>query len=98
MYLRVEENPNCEAVEGRVFMERGEPPRRVMAVLRQCQEKEVWCSVTALGVDAVEQPAWGRRVEDSGEGTCYLVYGGAWGLRLKDPGCSDPWSLEDPHQ
>jgi hypothetical protein len=39
-----------------------------------------------------------RKVEDSGEGICYLVYGGAWGLRLKEASSQEEWSLEDNSQ
>jgi len=52
----------------------------------------------ALEPGVQPSPAMARKVDDSGEGTCYLVYGGRWGLRLKDPRCQDPWSLDDPHQ
>ena len=37
-------------------------------------------------------------MEDSGEGACYLVIGGEWGLRLKPPESSEPWDLDHPAQ
>ena len=33
-------------------------------------------------------------VEDSGEGMCYLVVGGEWGLRLKTGEDDGPWGLD----
>lgn len=81
MYLQFEDNPNCGFVEDRVLKHQGEP-QRVEAVLRRVEGVETWCGV--LGVDAGGKsvPAFAVKVEDSGEGTCWLVYGGRWGLRL----------------
>jgi hypothetical protein len=97
MFLRFEENPNTGFVDDRVFQERSDP-KMVTHVLRVRQGKEVWCPITGLESAAQPRPALARKVEDSGEGMCYLVYGYSWGLRLKDPDCSDPWTLDDPHQ
>jgi hypothetical protein len=97
MFLSTDENPNCGVMEPRVFQERSEP-RSVAQVLRQRGDKEVWCDIVALKADGNPATAQARKVDDSGEGTCYLVYGDRWGIRLKDPHCQDPWSLEDPHQ
>ncbi len=97
MFLRFEENPNTGFVDDRVFQERSES-KPITQVLRMRGGREVWCSVTGLDAKGKPIPAFARKVEDSGEGMCYLVYGGSWGLRLKDPSCSDAWSLEDSHQ
>jgi len=97
MFLRFEENPNCGFIDDRVFSERTEP-RAVSAVLRVRQGQEDWCPVVAMDKESQTRPALARKVEDSGEGICWLVYGGVWGLRLKDSTCQDLWSLEDPHQ
>jgi hypothetical protein len=37
-------------------------------------------------------------VEDSGVGVAYLVFGGAWGIRLCPVDRARPWSLDDPDQ
>src|SRR5258708_220325 len=97
MFLRFEENPNCGFVDDRVFTERSDA-QPVSHVLRRREGQEVWCPVTGLATAGGFLPALARKVEDSGEGICYLVYGGAWGIRLKDPTCRDPWTMEDPHQ
>jgi hypothetical protein len=89
MLIRTElDNPNCEWVDGRVFQEQG-TPRPVRQALRRRGDKEVWCDVVGLETDAREIPAMALRVEDSGEGICWLVFGGAWGLRLRHG--SDVW-------
>ena len=97
MFLTVEENPNCESVEGRVFNER-EKPRAVAYVLRTREGKDLWCLITGLTAAGQPCPALARKVDDSGDGTCYLVTGGVWGLRLQDPSRAAPWSLDDPQQ
>jgi len=95
--LSVDENPNCEMTDPRVFQERSEP-QPVTQVLRQRGNKDVWCPVVSWEQEGAAGPALARKVDDSGDGTCYLVYGGRWGLRLKEPTCADPWSLDDTHQ
>jgi hypothetical protein len=97
MLLRIDENPNCEIVEGRVLTPRGDP-RRVTHALRQRNGKEIWCPIIAWGEKGESGPATACKVDDSGEGTCYVVYGGTWGLRLKEPECDHAWSQDEPHQ
>jgi hypothetical protein len=97
MYLSIDENPNCELTDARVFQERGEP-RPITHVLRPRAGKEVWCSIISWNETGPSHTAWARKVDDSGDGSCYLVYGDRWGLRLKSPDCNDAWSLSDSHQ
>lgn len=109
MFLRFEENPNTGFVDDRVFSEQSDS-RVVTHVLRQRNGKDIWCPVTGLDGKGQPIPAKACKVQDSGEGTCYLVYGGSWGLRLREPtelrmapvADSRPgamlWSLEDPNQ
>lgn len=97
MFLRFEENPNFGFADDRVLQERSEA-RPIRQVLRRRQGAEVWCDVIGVHKGNKLVPAMARKVEDSGEGICYLVYGGLWGIRLKDPACQDDWSFEDAHQ
>jgi len=90
MFLRFEENPNIGFVDDRVFKEQSES-RVVTHVLRTRNEKELWCPVTGLNEKGEKVPAMACRVQDSGEGTCYLVYGGLWGVRLEDPVTHATW-------
>ena len=43
-------------------------------------------------------PAMGVKVEDSGQGFAYLIYGGEGGLRFRPAGTITPWSLEASDQ
>lgn len=97
MFIRFEENPNCGFTDDRVFTARSEP-RNVAAVLRRRDGADVWCAVIGVDAKGFAQPALACKVEDSGEGICYLVFGGLWGLRLRPPTCTDPWSTDDTHQ
>jgi hypothetical protein len=97
MFLRFEENPNTGFVDDRVFSEQS-APRVVTHVFRRRHGNDVWCPVTGLDAAGKPVPALACKVQDSGEGTCYLVYGGPWGLRLAEPASAIRWSLDDPSQ
>ncbi len=43
-------------------------------------------------------PAYAVQVEDSSEGSAYLVYGGDYGLRLRPVDSDDAWSLDASDQ
>jgi hypothetical protein len=97
MFLVVEENPNC-AAEERVLAESG-PHKDVLEVeATSPQRKEAWWMVTGVDEGGKFIPAKCVRVDDSADGTAWLVYGGAWGLRMKATGDSSAWSLDDKNQ
>ncbi len=97
MFLRFEENPNCGFVDDRVWKHAGEP-RAVSEVMCQRGGETLWCAVAGLNERGEPVAAHGVKVEDSGEGTCWLICGDLWGLRLKPVDHSAPWSLDDPLQ
>ncbi|MSQ14474.1 MAG: hypothetical protein EXR50_01235 [Dehalococcoidia bacterium] len=43
-------------------------------------------------------PALGAKVEDSGQGYAFLVYGGESGLRYRPAGSAEAWSLDASDQ
>ena len=93
--LQIPENPNCEQVDGQVFACRT-PPRVVTHVRNRRGGPNGWCSVTGVDPGGELCPATACEVDDSGDGTCYLVMGGAWGLRFKDS--PSRWDLRDRDQ
>jgi len=96
MYLIVDDNPNCGGEE-RVFAESGEK-RPVQKVQVDSPDGiPVWCEVTGVEEGGVFVPAVATRVEDSSDGTAWLIYGGLWGIRLRMTP-SSPWSLNDKTQ
>ena len=90
--LQLPENPNCEPLAGQVFQCRT-PPRVVTHVLYEYAGGMEWCPLTGVDDQGRLCAATACIVEDSGEGACYLVVGGEWGLRLKPPNVTDSWDL-----
>ena len=97
VFISIEENPNCTPMAGQVFQPR-KPPRPITHVRREQNGVEQWCAVTGLDEDFHFTPAMACLIEDSGEGACYLIFGGTWGLRLKSDDSSRDWDLADPGQ
>jgi len=110
VYIEVEANPNCAGREGMRYRELGPPLPVVRVRIFDRRDEGEWCLVTAVQGEGAAPwgPALARRVEDSGVGVAYLVFGGAWGIRLcpvdrarpssvTDESCL-PWSLDDPDQ
>lgn len=88
--IQIDENPNCAAWDSQVFQPRT-APRPVSHVRVERNGSGVWCTITGLDEDAQPCPAMACIVDDSGDGACHLVYGGAWGLRLQDESGGSAW-------
>ena len=96
--IEIPPNDNCEAVEMRVFHDL-EPARPVTRIrLEREQGKPAWFDVTGWTVGGQPCPALAQKVDDSGEGTAFLIYGGDAGLRLRLAGSREPWQLGHQHQ
>jgi len=99
MYLAIEDNPNCAAREPMRYRNLG--PAYPVARVRIFDRRDdgEWCAIT--GVDSGPDP-WNTarvmRVEDSGVGTAYLVFGGEWGIRLRPIHVEGPWRFDDSDQ
>ena len=83
IFIQIEENPNCAAMDGQVFQTRSEA-RAVLEVRVARGGEERWCAITGLDEGGGRCAAHAYVVDDSGDGACYLVVGGLWGLRLRD--------------
>ncbi len=76
-----------------------EPPRPVTQVRLERRPGELeWCHVTGWTVDGTPCPATIQKVDDSGDGTAFLLHGGDAGLRLQPASQPTPWQLDQPHQ
>jgi hypothetical protein len=95
--LQIPENPNCDAMDAQVFQCRS-AARAVTHVLCERPGGMEWCAVTGVGEDGMPCAATACLVEDSGDGACYLLIGGEWGLRLKPAGITDGWDLANATQ
>lgn len=77
------------------------PPMTVSRVrLFDRRDEGEWCLVTGVRNDTENpwEPARVRKVEDSGVGVAYLIYGGLWGIRLCPADRPRPWNFEDRDQ
>ncbi|MCG3204739.1 MAG: hypothetical protein KCHDKBKB_01455 [Elusimicrobia bacterium] len=98
MYLMIEENPNC-APDERVFSGTGEKKIvRKLLLNSPHSQQTLWWDVAGVEEGGVFQEAMAQRVDDSSDGTAWLVYGGPWGLRLKPENSQIPWSFNDQSQ
>ena len=100
MFFEVEQSPNFEGSYFVRFKEMG-PPRQITHIKSyerlSCGE---WCEVTGW-CDDLDQPlcpAYAQKVEDSGAGTAYVIFGGNWGVRLKSEAYVGVWNLYDSEQ
>jgi len=96
----IEENPNCGPSDMRRFRIVGAPRivRQVRLFDRNPEGELYW--ITGWQSDQANPtcPAQAVPVEDSGEGTVYLLFGGNWGLRFKPVVPDQPWDLHHPRQ
>lgn len=97
MYLVIEENPNCQMDE-RVFAAHGEIRTVQQVQLDRPKIGTVWCDVTGIGDSGAVVPVHAQRVDDSADGTAWLITGGAWGLRFRLMGSTTDWNLADTTQ
>jgi hypothetical protein len=97
LFLQIDPNPNCEPLDGMLFQPRTNS-RQIDQLRYERNGEEVWCDATGVDEGGRWCPVQACMVDDSGDGSCYLVYGGAWGLRLRDASISAPWDLAAPGQ
>jgi len=100
MFVEVESNRNWESSVFLRFKEvaPAQPVSHVKIYDRTSRGE--WCAVTGW-CDDCDQPvcsAHAQKVEDSGAGVTFLVFGGNYGVRLKPEKCQDDWDLEQPEQ
>lgn len=96
--IEIPTNPNCAAVDMRVFHEL-EAPRPVGAVrLERELGRARWYAVTGWTTAGTPVAALAQKVDDSGDGIALLLRGGDAGLRLRPTEHQGPWQLGDPRQ
>jgi hypothetical protein len=84
LFIQIDENPNCPAMDGLVFQPKA-PARAVKRVRVSRSGVTEWCAITGLTETGSPCAALASPIDDSGDGACYLISGGAWGLRLTSP-------------
>ena len=98
MQIEVEDSFNCAGSDQFVFRELGQA--RPVAAIRTGEGKnETLCDVTAVEKDGKFNRAFAVKIADSGAGFAYLIYGGAWGIRLKpQSGKTEAWDFSNKSQ
>ena len=100
MVVEVESNDNCEAGVFVRFKE-VEAARSVSQVrIYDRTSQGEWCWVCGWADNPLipRCPAFAQRVEDSGAGLAYLVFGGLYGIRLKPVAVEEEWDLASARQ
>lgn len=100
MFLEIENNPNFEGSYFIRFKELGLPRQLTHVKSYERESRGEWCEVTGW-CDDPEQPlcpVYAQKVEDSGAGLTFIVYGGNWGIRLKPEDSTVEWNLYDAAQ
>jgi hypothetical protein len=82
MQIEIEESPNCPGSDQFIFKELG-TPKPVEAIRAEVHGHEVLCEVVAVGRGGDWFAAQCVKIADSSEGHAFLIYGGAWGIRLR---------------
>ena len=98
MHVEIEDNPNCRGSEQFVFREL-EPPRSIRGIKVTERGKEIPCDVIGVEKEGTFVPARAAKIADSGAGFAYLIYGGAWGIRIRPETCAgEAWDLSNKRQ
>ena len=97
MNIEVEESLNGPFREQFVFKELGKP-RPVKAIIAEVKGKETVCDVTGVERGGKWVRPYGLKIADSSEGHAFLIYGGAWGIRLKSATHAEPWDFSSANQ
>ena len=96
--LEILDNPNCPSVDLRIFHD-VEPPQPVVQVrLSRDGQPAQWYDVTGWSQASGPCPAWIQKVDDSGDGVAFLLYGGDVGLRLRPASSGETWSPDAVNQ
>jgi hypothetical protein len=100
IHIEVEANASCPMSANMVYAN-VTPPRRIERL--RIYDGDPGGSVFAVtgwssAGDGSAVPAYFARVEDSGAGAAFVVYGGDWGLRLRPMDSTAKWDVADPEQ
>jgi hypothetical protein len=94
-HIDVASNANSPMMANLVFHNLSEPVRVSKVRLFEGQPEGEVFGVTGWSSDGDGTPcdAFAVRVDDSGSGEAYLIYGGDWGVRLRPLHAKD-WSID----
>ncbi len=98
MDLQIDTNPNCEEI-GHVVFNTLDDAKSIDGLITSGPDGDRICDVIGVDVNGEFIEARAQKINDSGEGLAYLIFGGAWGIRLrpKEYAC-DNWDLTNTRQ
>ena len=96
--IEIADNPNCAPVDLRVFHDLEPPHPATQVRLERQPGAPEWYALTGWTAEGHPCPARIQKVDDSGDGTAFLIYGGDAGLRLQPAASREPWGLGHPEQ
>ena len=97
MFIEIQKNPNCKSGGLFVFEELSEV-RPIKGVRAEEGGSEIEYEVVGVDAGGKFVQAYAQKVSDSGSGIGYLIYGGAWGIRLKPKLSVEAWDLASKSQ
>ncbi len=99
-HVDVESNDNTPMMAQQVYKNIGVPFPVSHVRIYEGEPEGMLCSI--VGWTSAESgptaPAYAVKIEDSSEGSAFLVYGGDWGVRLRPAESDAPWSTDDMDQ
>ena len=98
MHIEFESNPNCQENQEFVFKELG-IAGPVWGIRVGEENRETECDVTGVEEGGRWVQAMTVKIADSSDGIAHLIYGGAWGIRLRPAKFRhEPWDLANKNQ
>jgi hypothetical protein len=99
-HIEVEPNENTPMMATQVYKNLDVPFPVSHVRIYEGEPEGKLCAITgwssAGGGSDVQ--AYAVRVEDSSEGSAFVVYGGDWGVRLRPAESDEPWSIDSAGQ
>ena len=97
MFIDIDKNPNCKT-NGLFVFEELSSARPIQSVRLEEKGKEIDYDVTGVDKDGKFVQAYAQKISDSGAAFGFLIFGGAWGIRLKPKHSQEAWSLQSQNQ
>lgn len=98
MEIEIHSNPNCLPLDLMVF-DTIDAPQKILGLKDRWFEEDELFDVVGVYEGGTFGPCFAQKINDSGEGIAYLIYGGPWGIRMKPHAQnSESWDLKNSHQ
>lgn len=97
--IEVPANPNCAGCGQMSFNETDAEKKIIRSITVWTASGDLVCDAASVHPDRSFGPAYARKIDDSGEGPAYLIFGGDWGVHFRRKAdAARPWDLTDRSQ